>query len=58
MVTTIKKGTSKQNIEDILRQLFSKKKKASGIDAYKYCGVIKLKDSPYNIQKKMRREWD
>lgn len=27
-------------------------------DAYKYCGTIKLKEDPLEIQKRMRNEWE
>ncbi len=54
MVTIIKKGTNKKEIEKTLSNLKSAKK----LDAYKYCGKIKLKEDPMVIQKKLRDEWE
>lgn len=28
-----------------------------GVDTKKYCGVLKLKEDPLTIQKKLRDEW-
>jgi len=58
MVMTLKRGMDKSNIESLLKKMTSRKKKSKGVDAYKYCGVIKLKSSPKEIQKTMRSEWD
>ena len=58
MVMTLKKGTGKNDIDDILRKLSGENRKSKGIDAYKYCGVIKLKESIKDIQKRLRSEWD
>ena len=58
MVMTIKKGSDKRSIESVLKRLRTRKKKVKGIDAYKYCGVITLKEAPVDIQKRMRSEWD
>ena len=55
---TLKKGTDRSGIEDILKKLRSPKKLSKGINAHKYCGVITLKESPTSIQKRLRREWD
>lgn len=54
MVTVIKKGTDKKEIEKALSSLKSKKK----FDAYKYCGTIKLNEDPLEIQKRMKDEWE
>jgi hypothetical protein len=53
MVTIIKKGTTKSRILQLLNKIKSRK----GIDAFKYCGVIKLNNDPLVIQKQMRNEW-
>jgi hypothetical protein len=53
MVTIIKKGASKSSIKQLLQKIQVKK----GIEAYKYCGVIKLKQHPLVIQKLVRDEW-
>jgi len=43
--------------EQLLSQLGAGRS-VKGIDAYKYCGVLTLKESPEEIQKKVRGEWD
>ena len=56
MVLVLKRGATKEDMERInkkLRHLPSRKK----LDAKKYCGVIKLKEDPLVIQKKLRDEW-
>jgi len=55
MVTTIKKGTSREKIMNILRK---RKSKTKGIDLKKYCGSISLNEDPLEMQKKWRDEWD
>jgi len=57
MVMTIKRGANKAQIQSLIAKL-SEVKKLKGIDAYKYCGIIKLKESPNDIQKRLRSEWD
>lgn len=52
MVTVIKKGANKKELERALSKVGKTKK----FDAYKYCKVIRLKEDPLNIQKKMRNE--
>jgi hypothetical protein len=57
MLLVLKKGASKKEIEQInkqLRQMPSRKK----LDAKKYCDVIKLKEDPLVIQKRLRDEWE
>lgn len=54
MVTVIKKGADKEEIEKALSNMKGKKK----FDAYKYCGAIKLNEDPLEIQKRMRDEWE
>lgn len=57
MVFVLKKGASKKEIEQIndkLRKIPLRKK----LDTRKYCGVIKLKEDPLAIQKKLRDEWE
>jgi hypothetical protein len=53
MVTTIKKGTTREKIMDVLRK---RKSKTNGIDLKKYCGSISLKEDPLEMQKKWRDE--
>lgn len=54
MVTVIKKGAIKEEIEKAFSNLANTKK----FNAYKYCGTIKLTEDPLTIQKKMRDEWE
>lgn len=54
MVVIIKQSSSKRKIEEALKKL----RKRKGFDAQKYCGVIKLKEHPLSIQKKLRDEWE
>ena len=56
MVMTLTKGASKEEIQSLLKKL-NKTKKTSGINAYKYLGIITLKDSPKHIQIQLRSEW-
>ena len=52
----IRRGDDKKDIEKLLSQLGTDEP-VKEIDAYKYCGVLKLEESPEEIQKKMRGEW-
>lgn len=54
MVVVIKKDSSKQEIKEALQKI----QKRKGFDAKKYLGIIKLKEDPLTIQKKMRDEWE
>jgi hypothetical protein len=57
MVLVLKKGASKKEIEALRRKL-ERNRPSKGVDTKKYCGVIKLKEDPLVIQKKMRDEWE
>ncbi|WP_191321887.1 hypothetical protein [Algoriphagus aquimarinus] len=54
MVTVIKKGSDKKEVEKALSKAKSKK----NFDAHKYCGSLTLKKDPLAIQKVMRNEWE
>lgn len=54
MVTIIKKGANKEEIERALMGITSVKK----FNAFKYSGKVKFKEDPLLIQKKMRDEWE
>ena len=54
MVTVIKKGSDKALLFRLSREALETK----GVDTHKYCGVIKLKEDPLVIQKRMRDEWE
>lgn len=53
MVIVIEQGTSKEKLERLLKKMKTKK----GVNTKKYCGVIKLKEDPLQIQKQLRDEW-
>jgi hypothetical protein len=53
MVLVLKKGANKKEMESISKKL----PKKAGVDTKKYSGLIKLKEDPLDIQKKMRDEW-
>jgi len=54
MITVIKKGTDTKLLARQLKKALNTK----GVDTHKYCGVIKLKEDPLVIQKRMRDEWE
>lgn len=56
MVNVLKQGATKKNIQLLLRRILQTKE-LKGIDAYKYCGAIRLKADALSVQKKMRDEW-
>ncbi len=49
--------TRKTNVK-IKRIRRRKKDLTKGVDTLKYCGIIKLSESPLAIQKRLRDEWD
>jgi hypothetical protein len=55
MVTTIKKGTSREKIKTALKL---RQVKIKSPDLKKYCGSISLIEDPLEMQKKWRDEWD
>ena len=57
MVTVIKSGTSKEEIERLLESHSNKKNKKK-IDIKKYCGILNLEEDPLELQKKWRNEWE
>lgn len=54
MVTVIKKGTDKISIQKAFESVSIRK----GINAFKYCGKVKLEKDPLTIQKNLRNEWE
>lgn len=50
----IKEGSDRNTILKLWERL---KKSNKGFSAKSYCGVIKLKSHPLEIQKKLRDEW-
>lgn len=57
MVVVLKKGASKKEMERINERL-RKMRPRRKLDAQKYCGVIKLKEDPLAIQRRLRDEWE
>ncbi len=57
MVLVLKKGASKEEMEAIEKKLYSKKH-VKGFNAKKYNGILKLKEDPLAIQKRLRDEWE
>jgi len=60
MVTTIKKGTSREKIRLALkkRSRWLSGVKTKGPDLKKYCGSITLQEDPLEMQKTWRDEWE
>lgn len=56
MITVIRQGSTQEIINELLVKLFAKRK-SKGVDAFKFCGVIKLKEDALITQKKLRDEW-
>ena len=53
MILILKKGTNKKEMDIIFEQL----KITKGVNTKKYCGTVKLKEDPLEIQKQLRNEW-
>ncbi len=53
MTSIIDKNSTAEQIKAAIKKVQPKR----GFNAMKYCGKIKLQDSPVAIQKKMRNEW-
>ena len=56
MVWVLKQGSSKEEIQELKKQIAAATKKPV-VDWHKYSGIIKLKEDPLEIQRKMRDEW-
>lgn len=57
MVIVLKKGSTPKMMEKIMEKLRSRPVK-KGLDADKYCGVVKFKEDGLSLQKRLRDEWD
>jgi hypothetical protein len=57
MVVVLKRGTTSKEISKVSSRLKSRSLRKT-INAKKYFGTIKLKESPLDIQKKLRNEWE
>ena len=58
MVTIIKKGASKEEIQALFDRLVNESTIKKGFDAYKFCGKVKFKEDGLKIQKRLRDEWE
>jgi hypothetical protein len=54
MTVVIKRFSDKADIRELLGTLPELKR----FDAHKFCGVLKLKNTPLLIQKALRDEWN
>lgn len=57
MVVVLKRGATSKEISKVSNRLKNRPLRKT-IDAKKYCGTIKLKESPLAIQKRLRDEWE
>lgn len=57
MVTTIKRGVTKTEIQSLFEILESHSDESKGFDAYKFCGTVKFNEDAMEIQKRLRNEW-
>lgn len=58
MGLVLRRGATKKEIEAIERKLYRERRASTGFNAKKYNGVLKLKEDPLSIQKKLRDEWE
>lgn len=58
MGLVLKRGATKKEIEAIEKKLYRERPASTGFNAKKYNGVLKLKEDPLSIQKKLRDEWE
>lgn len=58
MVTTIKRGATKTEIQSLFETLEGYLDKGKGFDAYKFCGTVKFNEDAMEIQKRLRNEWE
>lgn len=57
MIAILKPGSTQLRISELWEQ-FNAKKKGKGIEAKKFCGVLKLEEDPLDMQKRLRNEWE
>jgi hypothetical protein len=56
MVLVLNKGATEKEMQ-LIRKKLQKKPRKGALNLKKYSGIIKLKEDPLTIQKKMRDEW-
>lgn len=54
MVLVLKRGATKAEMAALEEKFRERSRLSKGVDTRKFCGVIKLKEDPLVIQKKMR----
>jgi hypothetical protein len=57
MITTIKRGASKEEIKRLFLKMIKKKNDKKGFDAFKFCGAVRFSEDGLEIQREMRDEW-
>lgn len=58
MLTTIKRGASKAEIQAVFSKLEKNKRSKKDFDAFQFCGKVKFEEDALEIQKKMHDEWE
>jgi hypothetical protein len=58
MGLVLRKDATRKEIEAIEKKLYKEQRPSTGFNAKKYNGVLKLKEDPLSIQKKLRDEWE
>jgi hypothetical protein len=57
MVLVLKKGATEKEMQ-IIRKKLQKMSGKTGVDLDKYSGILKLKEDPLTIQRKLRDDWE
>jgi len=58
MISVLKSDSTPEYLDEVLKKLRIRRASKKGINAFKYCGVVELRDNPVSIQKRMRNEWE
>ena len=58
MVTIIKRGATKAEIQSVFEKLASRTSSEKGFDAHKFCGTVKFSEDALEIQRRLRDEWE
>ncbi len=56
-MTSIKKGSSGEEIKKKLLEISKKWGKRKGFNAFEFCGAVQFPEDALIIQKKLRDEW-
>lgn len=57
MITILKKGANSDAIDEINKKL-NKRRSKKGLNAKKFCGVVKFEEDGLIFQKRLRNEWE